>query len=196
MHEKEKSYYTSSEAAGLLDVAVSTIQLWTSNGSLKAWTTDGGHRRIARTSVDDMLNEQQVGTTGKSEPEYEMSVVIVEDNEQQIRLYIKQFESWGINARVVTAKNGYQGLVKIGNAIPDIIITDLKMPNMDGFQMVRALKVMPELQESMIIVVTGLRDDEIKEKGDLPESVFQLTKPVHYKELEVLVRKKLKSRVA
>ncbi|RDH84584.1 MAG: excisionase [endosymbiont of Galathealinum brachiosum] len=192
MSGKEKNYYTSREAAELLGVAVSTIQLWTSNGSLSAWTTDGGHRRIARISVEEMLNEQKAATAGKSAPEHKLSVVIVEDNEQQLRLYIKQFESWGINAQVVTARDGYQGLVKIGNTIPDIIITDLKMPNMDGFQMVRALQVMPELQDSLIIVITGLRGDEVEEKGGLPESVHQLTKPVPYKELEALVREKLK----
>jgi excisionase family DNA binding protein len=56
----EKDYFTSREAAGLLDVAVSTIQLWTNNGVLRAWTTAGGHRRIARSSVEEMLSKKQL----------------------------------------------------------------------------------------------------------------------------------------
>ena len=46
-----KDYFTSREAAELLGVAVSTIQQWTNNGLLRAWTTAGGHRRITRNSV-------------------------------------------------------------------------------------------------------------------------------------------------
>ena len=67
MAEKKKDYYKTSEAARLLDVAVSTVQLWANNGSLRAWTTDGGHRRIERSSVEEMLAQQQpVNTNSKS----------------------------------------------------------------------------------------------------------------------------------
>ncbi len=55
MTEKRKAYYSTREAAELLGVAVSTIQLWTKGGLLKAWTTGGGHRRIALRSVEEML---------------------------------------------------------------------------------------------------------------------------------------------
>jgi PAS domain S-box-containing protein/excisionase family DNA binding protein len=61
--EKKKNYCKTSEAAKLLGVAVSTIQLWANNGSLRAWTTDGGHRRIERTSVEEMLAKQQPNDT-------------------------------------------------------------------------------------------------------------------------------------
>jgi len=195
MSEKQKNYYTSREAAKLLGVAVSTIQLWTNNGSLSAWTTDGGHRRIARISVEEKLYQQQAATTGNSVLKTQLSVVIVEDSEQQLRLYIKQFQSWDMKVHVVTARDGYEGLVKIGNTIPDIIITDLKMPNMNGFQMVRALKVMPELQDSLIIAITGLREDEVAEEGGLPDSIHLLTKPVAFKELEIIMRQKFNQRV-
>jgi len=63
MAEKQKDYYKTSEAAKLLGVAVSTVQLWANNGSLRAWTTDGGHRRIERTSVEEMLAKQQPDDT-------------------------------------------------------------------------------------------------------------------------------------
>lgn len=41
---KQKDYLSTRDAAELLNLAVSTIQLWTDNGLLRAWTTAGGHR--------------------------------------------------------------------------------------------------------------------------------------------------------
>jgi excisionase family DNA binding protein len=193
MSEKSKAYYTSREAAELLGVAVSTIQLWTNNGSLSAWTTDGGHRRITRKSIDEMFNQQKAVTGNRAE-DYQLSIVIVEDNAQQIRLYKKQLNSLGINLRIVTASDGYEGLIKIGATIPDIIITDLKMPNFNGLQMVNTLGVMLELQNSLIIAITGLQPDEIKEMGSFPNKVKLFTKPVSFPELEILIRSKLKQK--
>ncbi|HED16366.1 MAG TPA: response regulator [Gammaproteobacteria bacterium] len=195
MTEKQKDYFTSREAAERLDVSVSTIQLWTNNGLLRAWTTAGGHRRIVRSSVEEILGQQQA-VSSVQKPDEQLSIVVVEDNAQQLRLYEKQFLAWHMNTRVVMAKDGYQGLIKIGSTLPDVIITDLKMPNMDGFQMIRALKELPELEHSIIIVVSGLKEDEVKTRGGLPEGVYLFTKPIPFKNLETLIREKTRTKVA
>ena len=193
MIDKKKDYFSSREAAELLGVAVSTIQLWTNSGTLRAWTTDGGHRRIARESVEAILSQQQAAS-GEQKKDETLSVVIVEDNAQQCRLYEKQFDAWKMNASVVIANDGYEGLIKIGHALPDVIITDLMMPNMDGFQMSRALKELPELEHSVIIVVTGLTEKEITAKGGLPKGVHIFTKPIPFNNLEVLLRQSAQSK--
>jgi excisionase family DNA binding protein len=187
MIKKEKDYYSSKEAASLLGVAVSTIQLWVNNGHLKAWTTGGGHRRISRHAVEEILNKQEA-VLGATKGKQQLKVMVVDDDASQLRMYEKYFDAWGVNASITTALDGYQGLVKVGNVLPDIIITDLMMPNMDGFQMVRAVDEFPELDQSVIIVVTGLMQKEIAERGSLPDRVHILTKPIPFTELEVLVR--------
>ena len=198
MTEEQKDYFSTREAAELLGVAVSTIQLWTKSGILKAWTTGGGHRRIARHSVDDMLKQQRAVFDGqeprleaedKSAPieEHVLSIVIVEDDEQQLRLFKKQCVVWKLNAVIFTARNGYEGLIKIGQALPDVIITDLNMPKMNGLQMVKALKELPELEHTLIIVITGLKEDDIKQMGGLPAGVHLLSKPVLIDKLKNLL---------
>ena len=190
MVEKQKEYLTTREAAEVLGVAVSTIQLWTNNGSLHAWTTDGGHRRIFYSSVEDMLKRKNSVFQTHDDHKKPFSVVVVEDNAQQLRMYEKQFKSWCTDVNLVTAKDGYEGLVKIGQTSPRIIITDLKMPNMDGFQMIKALKRMPDLEDCTIIVVSGLTKDEIEEKAGLPDGVELFIKPIPFDRLEDIVRKK------
>lgn len=190
MSEKPKDHLTTREAAKILGVAVSTIQLWTNNGLLQAWTTGGGHRRITRRSVEEMLHQQQVAT-GEDEQPQKLSIVLVEDDAQSLLLYKKQLLNWNKDINLITAQDGYQGLIQIGRTLPDIIITDLMMPNIDGFQIIKALKEMPELQHSLIIVITGLIDPEIAARGGLPDGVSVFTKPVAFDSLITLLNQKI-----
>ncbi|MCK4705547.1 MAG: response regulator [Gammaproteobacteria bacterium] len=189
MNEKQKEYLTTREAAKILDVAVSTIQLWVNNGLLNAWTTAGGHRRIAHSSVDEMLVQQQT-VLEQSKLKKQLSVVVVEDDAQLLRLYEKQLLSWNVQTHVITAKDGYEGLINIGRILPDVIITDLMMPNMDGFQMVRALNELSLLKHSLIIVISGLTESEVELRGGLPAGVHLFTKPVNFDNIVTLLRQR------
>lgn len=179
----------------MLGVAVSTVQLWTNEGLLSAWTTTGGHRRIVSSSVEKMIKKQN--EAGKlATDEEQLSIVLVEDDAQQLRMYEKQLRKWRKNSKIVTAKDGYEGLVKIGQTLPSIIITDLVMPNMDGFQMINALIKMPELNDCTIIVISGLAEDEIVEQGGLPAEVDYFHKPIPFDALEKIVREKNLKKIA
>lgn len=177
--EKYKEYYTSREAAKILSVAVSTVQLWTKKGSLNSKTTAGGHRRISRESLESMLLEQSHSkktVLGQNA----LSILVVENNPQMARLYQKSIESWQENVDLSVDNNGYDALISVGIKKPDVIITDLLMPEMDGFQMLKSISSQPELQASHIIVVTGLSNDEIATFGELPVNTHVFIKPIDF----------------
>jgi len=80
--------------------------------------------------------------------------VLVVDDELDVQNLIKQiFEDEKIP--VVTANNGAEALAAIKNEIPDLLLLDLMMPEMDGFDVIQALKANPEWQEIPIIVITA-----------------------------------------
>ncbi|MCK4708537.1 MAG: response regulator, partial [Gammaproteobacteria bacterium] len=164
-------------------------QLWTKNGLLRAWRTAGGHRRIARSSVEEILSQKRA--VSGSEKQHRLSVVIVEDDKKQLRMYEKFLITLFGDVDIVTAHDGYEGLFKIGYTSPDIIITDLKMPLMDGFQMINALQRQPELANCSIIVISALTEEEIKVRGGLPQRIKVITKPVLFDELDRLIQNKL-----
>lgn len=186
------------EAAERLGVALRTVQLWVEGGVLPAWKTAGGHRRISRAAVEKLIAERshallgrpaegaagatEGATGGSGRP---LNVLVVEDDPDMLKLICMVMEGWDLPMTLRTATNGFEALLRIGDQSPDLMLTDLNMPGMDGFRMIAALQGRDELR---VVVVTALTQAEIDERGGLPASVRVFTKPLPFDELEVLMR--------
>lgn len=190
----ESDLCTTREAAQRLGVSLRTVQLWVESGVLRAWKTAGGHRRILVASVDEILEQRRVALGGAEAPSDAappFTLVVVEDDPDLLKLYSLYVASWNLPLRLVTATNGFEGLVRIGETQPQMLIADLNMPGMDGFRMIRSLRPGADYQDMEIVVVTALGKAEIADRGGLPEDVKVMTKPVPFSELERLVRARL-----
>jgi len=185
---------TTREAGETLGVAVRTVQLWVEAGVLPAWRTAGGHRRIARSAVEKLMAERQndlspVGDTAASAPAA-LKLLLVEDDPHLLRLFSGVVAGWSFPVELTTATNGFDGLVRIGEKRPDIVVSDLVMPGMDGFEMLRALTRGDSAYAGLkLLVISALSADEINERGGLPDGVISFQKPVNYAKLEALVHK-------
>jgi len=179
-------FLSTREAAAKLGVALSTVQAWVETGILPAWKTAGGHRRIAADAVEAMRLRQQVVLGEGLAPEM-LKVLVVEDDPVQREIYIRQFAEWRLPVRLLLAEDGFEGLMLIGRYAPDLIITDLVMPEMDGFKMIRRLKAPPAATHATIIVVTALMSFEIEAEGGLPPGIPVYQKPIPFAVLRSLV---------
>ena len=115
-----------------------------------------------------------------------LKILVAEDDNVLIKLYRACIATWGLPIDVTTASNGYEALVLVGREQPDLMISDLMMPGMDGFQMVRTLTASSFREGMEIVVVTGMDAEEIAARGGLPPGVRVLSKPVPFAELKVL----------
>lgn len=184
------------EAAERLGVALRTVQLWVEGGVLPAWKTAGGHRRISRAAVEKLIAERNNALHGADEvpaateaDERRMRILVVEDDPDLLRLFCMVIEGWDIPVELSTATNGFEALLRIGDRCPDLLLTDLNMPGMDGFRMIDTLKKHQQEREQLrIVVVTALGPAEIAHRGGLPEGVKVFTKPLPFDELEALAR--------
>ena len=176
---------TTREAAEALGICVRTAQLWVEQGRLRAWKTPGGHRRILRESVNAQLRarEKECGVSLEG-----FDILIVEDEPIQKQLLQKKIASLGSEINVRTAYNGVEGLIKIGERQPNVLITDLLMPGLDGFHLLKTLVDSPLLRPLQIIVITSLADEEIAEQGGLPAGVATFHKPVRVAALLTMLR--------
>ena len=191
----QKTFCTTREAATLLGVSVGTVQLWVENGLLQAWKTAGGHRRVLRDSVNSLLHNK-----GSKSPDLRalvtppppaapppglrrLRVLVVEDDPLLLRLYQVKISAWPMKPEVSVTDNAMTAVMMIGRSGPDLLVTDLQMPGMDGFKMLRVLRETPETRRTRVVVVSGLDAAEIQDRGGLPADVEVLPKPIPFDRL-------------
>lgn len=194
------------EAAERLGVALRTVQLWVEGGVLPAWKTAGGHRRISRAAVERLIDERSAALSGNgargSAPvpvvdspgpvDARMKLMVVEDEPDLLRLFALVIAGWELPIDVTAAGNGFEALLRMGQQCPDLLVTDLNMPGMDGFKMIASLRcVGASFADMDIVVVTGLSSEEIQRRGGLPSGVRVFHKPLPFDELEEVVRGRL-----
>lgn len=199
MNQPTTIYCTTREAAEMLGVSLRTVQLWAESGLIEAWKTEGGHRRISRTSVQRLLQGGNYPLPKLAAPEQRferLKILVVEDDNVLLKLYKTVITSWNLPIDLITAGNGVEGLIRVGRDTPDLMITDLSMPGMDGFELIRSLATSSFREGMEIVAVTGLDAAEVVARGGLPEGVRQFPKPVPFAELRAIVAGMLERRAS
>jgi len=114
------------------------------------------------------------------------SLLLVDGDARSLRVLEVSLRKAGFV--VTTAVNGRDGLEKARVALPDLIISDTDMPEMDGFQLCRAIKADPELARVPFVFLTGQTEIESKIRGlELGVDEY-LTKPIYIKEILTRIR--------
>jgi excisionase family DNA binding protein len=185
---------TTREVGEVLGVAVRTVQLWVESGVLPAWRTAGGHRRIARSAVERLTRERSdmlvpVVNGQPAAGDRALRLLVVEDDADLRQLFSMVVEGWSFPVELSTASDGFQGLVRIGQWMPDMVVTDLNMPGMNGFEMVRSLRAGGvSFAGLQVVAVTALSPGDVADRGGLPEGTALFQKPVDFAAIELLAR--------
>jgi DNA-binding response OmpR family regulator len=153
---------------------------------LQAWKTAGGHRRVLRDSVDRLLHKKPAQSPVDVVPAViprRLSVLVVEDDANLLRLYQANISRWPMAPEVTIIDNAVSALLMMGRSCPDLLVTDLHIPGMDGFNMFRVLRASPEFAQTTIVVVSGLDAAEVEERGGIPGGIEILPKPIPFNRL-------------
>ena len=102
-------------------------------------------------------------------------ILIVEDNATLVSLMRARLENSGYE--VISAEEGEEGLRSMKEEKPDLVILDIKLPIMDGFEVCRLAKNNPELKSIPIIFVTALAQEQDLKKGKEVGGDGYITKP-------------------
>jgi signal transduction histidine kinase len=117
-------------------------------------------------------------------------ILLIDDNESNIGMLVEFLKELGF--KTITARNGQMGLKRAKFAKPDLILLDVLMPEMDGFEVCRQLKAGPATGDIPVIFITALHDVENKVKGFAAGGVDYITKPIQQEEVLARVRTHLK----
>jgi CheY-like chemotaxis protein len=120
------------------------------------------------------------------------TVLIADDTEQNVELLQAYLDELG--CRVVTAADGQETLDRVAEAKPDLILLDIMMPRLSGFEVCRKLKGDPATRDIPICMVTALTEEgDIEKAVDAGTDDF-LSKPINKWELLTRVRSLLRVR--
>jgi ligand-binding sensor domain-containing protein/signal transduction histidine kinase/DNA-binding response OmpR family regulator len=150
-------------------------------------------------SKDQLIQEkgtQLVDTTGDGETAVENkkpAVLVVEDNDE-LRSFLK--ETLSRSYTVIETDNGVEGLRVATEQIPDIIISDVMMPEMDGYLLCRNLKKDERTSHIPVILLTAKASAEHQVEGLEMGADIYLTKPFSLQVLELHAHNLLTSRMA
>lgn len=114
--------------------------------------------------------------------------VMVVDDSTSIRKFV-MFALRARGLRVITAQDGLDALEKLAAQTVDLVITDLNMPKLDGFGLVRAIRDDAALQRLPVIILSSLSGDEEIEQGLALGANAYLVKPFDQKRLQYEVAK-------
>ena len=134
----------------------------------------------------DPVTETEIGNSGKP------IIVVAEDNADVADLLCSQLEPF---YEVVAARDGVEALKRAGEIIPDLVITDVMMPNMDGMALARAIRANDLTAHIPIIMVTARVTEQDRIEGIKAGADAYLVKPFNTEELLTRVAKLLEQRI-
>jgi excisionase family DNA binding protein len=130
----DTEWLTLGQAARFLGVAQSTIRKWSDQGRVRAFYTPGGHRRYRRSDLETFLDRSGPGGRAKTGP-----LVLLVDDDAQVRELVRvnlEFEGYVVHE----AGSADEGMSAIEQAKPDLILLDVMMPHVDGWEMLRRIQ--------------------------------------------------------
>jgi len=120
---------------------------------------------------------------------YQADILVVDDTPDNLRLLIRILQKQGYKVRPVT--NGFSALEAIQSSPPDLILLDIMMPDLDGYELCQQLKAEPQFSQIPIIFLSALEQGINKAKAFEVGGVDYITKPFHVKEVLARVSNQL-----
>ena len=152
-------YLTTGEVAKRCQVSVGTVKNWIEAGQLAAFRTPGRHFRIRASE----LRRFQAAFGFGAETEETPRILVVDDQQDFVDLVLDTLKGLVPGARVEGACGGYEALLLIGSFQPTLLLLDLRMPGLDGFEVCRRVKEAPTTRATTILAMTGFDDQEAEQ---------------------------------
>lgn len=184
-----KKFYTTHEIGKFCNVYPTTVINWVKEGILPAYTTPGGHRRIKREDALSLMKKNNMPIPDELNKADNSRVLVIDDDPKILRMIQTILSQEGLE--VAAASSGFEAGLLISSWLPDIILLDFLMPEMDGFEVCRRLRSDERTKDTPVIAVTAIRENEEIVKMYSCGITDYIPKPFKSEELAEKIRKHL-----
>ena len=149
--------------AQMLHVDPGSVANWIDQKLLKAHRTPGGHRRVATEDLISFLREHkmpipdELGTTPNR-------VLVVDDEPAITQLVAKALKAALPEFEILAAHDGFRAGTLIATLKPDVVILDLRMPGMDGYEVCQLIKSQDSTKQAEVLAMTAYPSPENEQR--------------------------------
>ncbi|MBM4339776.1 MAG: response regulator [Deltaproteobacteria bacterium] len=182
---------TVSQASKYCNVSPKTIINWIEAGHLKAYKTVGGHRRIKKEDMDKFLRDKGMPLPDEGKGEERKKILVVDDDKIIVETIVQALEEDEYGYEMISASDGFEAGLQVNHFKPDLLILDIMMPDINGYEVCQKVKSNPETKETKIIVLSAyLNDGAFKQMKDHGADAC-FSKPLPLEQLKFEVAKLL-----
>ena len=184
--------YSALEVANICGVANQTAINWISNGYLKAYSTPGGQYRVYADDLVKFMMERNMrvpeNLASLCNPISNSNILVVEDDMGLNTVLYQYLSKEFSGVQVYQAFDGFEAGALMTSKKPTVVVLDLNLPGVDGFELCKKINSSDEFGNPAIIVITALQDSAIEDQIQEMHAVAFFRKPVVLDELSQAVK--------
>ncbi|MFN0117957.1 MAG: response regulator [Elusimicrobiota bacterium] len=146
--------YTTFQVSQFCSVDITTVMSWVNQGKLKAYKTPGGHRRIQEQDLVEFFNKYKMPIPDELKNQ-ERRILVVDDDAELLKIILRSLKKISIPFIVETAKDGFSAGQKWVSFKPDLVVLDLYLPGVDGFDICASMKKTEKKKKTKVLAITG-----------------------------------------
>jgi CheY-like chemotaxis protein len=129
----------------------------------------GGHRRINRTDLVAFMHKQGIPIPNEEPADGKKRILVVDDDLIIVETIVQALEEDEFDYEVISASDGFEAGLQVNHFAPNLLILDIMMPDIKGYEVCKKIKENPATRDTKIIVLSAYLDEDkfkkMKENG-------------------------------
>ena len=151
---------TVATASEYCQVSAKTIINWVEAGHIEAYKTVGGHRRIKKKNLETFMEKQGIPIPKTEISGERKRILVVDDDPIIVETIVLSLEEDEFDYEVISASDGFEAGLQVNHFKPHLLILDIMMPDIKGYEVCKKVKSNPETRDTKIVVLSAYLDEE------------------------------------